>query len=102
VSERPAKQLTLRELFTAAERQARDLVSHLDLNFQPKLNSLRKLVRVGKEESTTRVSDVAIRNQAAQVLESERYTAQLYARLEEYAEAIDEQVKGIVEAEEVG
>lgn len=94
-----AKNLTLRELFTAAEHQSRELVTHLDLNFLPKVEALAKLVRPNKEgEDRSSVADVTVRNQAAQIVESEKYTAQLYAKLEEYVRAIDESVTRILES----
>ena len=99
VADRSAKHLTLRELFTAAERQSRDLVTHLDLNFLPKVEALGKLVRPPREgDDRPPVPDVTIRNQTSQVIESEKYTAQLYAQLEEYIRAIDESVGQIVES----
>lgn len=97
MSDRSAKHLTLRELFTAAERQARELVTHLDLNFQSKLKSLERLVRSSKTaEERAQIADVTIRNHASQLLESEAYAARLYAQLDEYAQAIDEQVSRVV------
>lgn len=98
MSDRSSKNLTLRELFTAAERQARELVTHLDLNFQSKLKSLERLVKPSKNaEDRAKVADVTIRNHVSQLLESEAYAAKLYTQLDDYAKAIDEQVNRIIE-----
>lgn len=103
MSDRSAKNLTLRELFTAAERQSRELVTHLDLNFIPKVDTLAKLVRPPKNpEDLSRIADVTVRNQAAQVIDSEKYTAQLYGQLEDYVRAIDSAVNAIIEADSDG
>ncbi len=98
-SQQSAKHLTLRELFTAAEHQSRELVTHLDLNFLPKVEALAKLVRTGKHgDDRAKVADTTVRNHAAQIIESEKYTAQLYAQLEEYVRAIDQSVDQILES----
>lgn len=96
--ERPVEQLTVRELFTEAERLTRELVDHLEKAFSPRTHNLLRLVRPPKDphEDVPFVEDGVIRNHAAQILESERFTEQLYDKLHRYCQAIDKKVTTIV------
>jgi hypothetical protein len=86
---RPLDDLTLREKVRDAAHLTRDLVEHLEQSFQPVAHSLRKLVRHNDEDQTTaRATDVGIRNTVQQILERERYTAQIDDKLEALCAAI--------------
>lgn len=85
--DRPLDQMPLRELFVHIEHQARDLAEHLDLNFLPKLQALDDSVQPKHEDHTVR--DVTVRNRAAQVLESDKFTQQLLQKMHDCLNAID-------------
>lgn len=87
MSDRQLNQMPLRELFVTAEHQARDLAEHLELNFLPKLQVLDEGVHPKSEEQA--VPDITIRSQAAQVLESDKFTQQLLQKMHDCLDAID-------------
>jgi hypothetical protein len=95
---RPIEQLTLREMFTEAERLTRELIEHLDQGFLPKSHELARLVRPinGEPPGLNDLEDVTVRTQAARLLESEAFTEQVYAGLDEYSRAIDASVTRIL------
>ena len=94
---RPSHQLTLRELFIEAERLNRELIEHLEQGFLPKVQNLARLVGPGYVDAHGHpAGDLTVRNTAAQVLESEAYTEQLYGRIRDYCEAIDREVARII------
>ncbi len=80
-------QKPLRELFVQAEHQARDLTDHLDLNFLPKLQALDDLLhpKPGAEEAR----DITVRNRAANVLESDKFTQLTLHKIDDCLNAID-------------
>lgn len=95
--ERPADQLTLRELFIEAERLSRELAEHLEQGFLPKVQNLSRLVDPGHVDiHGNPAEDVSVRNCAAQLLESEAYTERLYVKVQEYCDAIDRDVSRII------
>ncbi|MEX0717943.1 MAG: hypothetical protein WD066_15215 [Planctomycetaceae bacterium] len=99
MSARSAAQMTLPELFVAAERHIRELVEHLDRNFVPKSDALVRMLepRSGArtEARSHRTDYAAIHGQVVQLVESEDYTEQVYSKLEEYLRAIDSAVARI-------
>jgi hypothetical protein len=98
--DRPVEQLTARELFTEAERLTRELSDHLENGFVPRVHNLLRLVRPNPQHiEQVDVEDGVIRSHATLVLESERFTEQLYDKLQRYCEAIDRKVEGIVSGE---
>jgi hypothetical protein len=95
--ERSPEQLTLRQLFTEAERLTRELTEHLEQGFLPKLQNLARLTDPGHVDvHGNPAEDVSLRNCAAQVLESELYTERLYEKIETYCTAIDGDVARII------
>ena len=95
--DRPSHQLTLRELFIEAERLNRELIEHLEQGFLPKVQNLARLVGPGYVDAHGHpAGDLTMRNTAAQVLESEAYTEQLYGRIRDHCEAIDREVARII------
>jgi len=95
--DRPETQLTLRETFTEAERLTRELIEHLDQGFAPRAHQMVRLVRPTESEAhPANVTDVTIRNQSAQILESENFTEQISQKLEKYSTTIDDSVARIV------
>lgn len=99
MSIRSAAQMTLPELFVAAERHIRELVEHLDRNFVPKADSLVRMLepRSGArtEARSHRTDYAAIHSQVVQLVESEDYTDEVYSKLESYLRAIDAAVARI-------
>jgi hypothetical protein len=87
VSDRPLDQVPLRELFVHAEHQARDLAEHLELNFLPKLQHLDETVHPKTDADD--ILDITVRNRAAQVLESDKFTQQLLQKMHDCLNAID-------------
>jgi hypothetical protein len=78
-------QLTMREKIRSGQHLARELHEHLSQNFLPKVT---ELTAVCVPEGEERIVDVTIRNQVANVLESERFLAQKEAELAAYAVAV--------------
>lgn len=98
MDDRPVEQLTLRQMFTEAERHSRELIDHLEKGFLPKAHSLLKLVRGGAADLTVdEVEDVTVYHSADQLLQSEQFTQKLYQRLDELFTAIRASVREIVE-----
>lgn len=95
--------MTLHELFLAAERHVRELVEHVDLNFVPRADALVRMLEprggASSEATSSRTDSVATRSQTAKLVESERYTAEVYAKLDGYLRAIDASVARIVAGE---
>ena len=88
-------QLPLRERLTIADRMSRELLEHLEQGFLPKVESLRRVTRQ-KESTAADVTDKTVRNNAAQVLKSDAYTAELYAQLRGCLESIVSEVESMV------
>lgn len=98
MAERPVEQLTLRQMFTEAQRHSRELIDHLEKGFLPKTHGLLKLVRGRAGDPTIEeVEDVTVYHAAEQLRLSEEFTAQLYARLNQLFTAIGTSVNEIVE-----
>ena len=95
MSDRSLEQVPLRELFVHAEHHARDLAEHLELNFLPKLQILDETVhpKTGEDD----VPDITVRNRAAQVLESDKFTQQLLQKMHDCLNAIDSALRKRVE-----
>ena len=97
MSEQSIKQLPLRDLFIEAERLSRELSDHLDQGFLPKSHYLRRITRPSSlSPGENFVKDVTIRHHAAQVLDSEQFTSNLYEKLSQYLEVIDASVLRIL------
>jgi hypothetical protein len=100
VAERPIEQMTLREMFTDAERLTRDLIEHLDQGFSPRAHQLLRLVRPTETEAfSSNIEDVTVRGHSARLLESEDFAEEIYGKLARYCTTIDENVSRIVTGE---
>ena len=91
--ERSLENLPLRELFTDAVRLTREMIDHLEHNLVPKANDLSGLVEMDGDE--TDIKEVTIRNHTSRLLESEKFTRQLYKKMNAYYEQIDRSVAKI-------
>ncbi len=88
--------MTLRDKLNEAERLMRELMDHLDNGFIPKARSLsRSLQEHGNNVSL--ISDTTVRQQAAEIIDSNRYSEQLYKKVGELLSSIDEDVAAITE-----
>ena len=95
MSKESVEHLPLRELFTDAERLTRELIDHIERGFLPKcgrLNELCQSIPAALGKKTEDIEDITIRNHAAQVLESEKFTQQFYENTENYLFAINRAV----------
>jgi len=98
--DRRVEELPLRDVFTEAERLARELLDHLENGFLPKVQGLRELVEVSdRGVGPDDVEDVTVRNHAAQLLERARFADDLYTRLDECLETIGKKVTKITSGE---
>lgn len=92
----PMRQRTLREKIREAERVTREMREHLELNFAPKSHELMKMCRPADDRpDAEQFSDVTIRAQSSQVIQSDRFTAGLDDQAEGLYAAI------VVEVEEI-
>jgi hypothetical protein len=80
--------LTCREKLRDAAHLTRELVEHLEQGFSPKLQELIRQLKVRPGDATESVSDTTVRNLAAAILDSERFTSQLEDRLTRYCDSI--------------
>lgn len=97
---RAPSQLTLREMFSDTERLASELIEHLELGFIPTNEQLIRLVReVPEGVEKRRVKDISVRNQAAELLKSDQFTQELFAKLDAYLQAIDQSINQIIEGQ---
>jgi hypothetical protein len=80
VSKKKVDQLSLRDLFTDAERLTRDLIDHLEHGFIPKVQALNTLMLDGGEQ----LEDLTVRNSAATVLEGHAFSQKLLDKLDNY------------------
>ncbi len=88
--------MTLRDKLNEAERLMRELMDHLDNGFIPKARSLgRSLQEHGNDVSL--ISDTTVRQQTAELIDSNRYSEKLYNKVGELLAAIDEDVASITE-----
>lgn len=87
MNDRPLDQMPLRDLFSHAQHQARDLAEHLDQNFLPKLHELDELAH--PKLNAAEIRDFTVRTKAAQLLESDDFTCQLLHKMRDSLNAIE-------------
>ena len=86
--------MTLRDKLNEAERLMRELMDHLDNGFIPKARSLgRSLQESGND--TTLLSDTTVRQQAAELIDSNRFSENIYKKISRLLESIDGDVGSI-------
>ena len=90
--------LTLHEKFSDLEHLSRDMIQHLEKGFLPKAHKLTKLLRK-KEQELEDLKDITVRNQVNVLLESEKYTDQLFQKISDYCESIAQAVKEIEQSQ---
>ena len=78
---RPPSQLTLREKLSEAERLTRELIDHVEKGFIPRAHELRRVTRHGGDSEE--VADLTVRSTAEKFTESDQFTRNLSAQLQE-------------------
>ena len=86
--DRPVQQLTYREKVRDATHLVRELIDHVGQSTLPRLAELQAHLAPRTHHGPDEVEDVTIRNSAGVVLDSEKYAAQLSARMDELGQAI--------------
>lgn len=86
--------MTIREKLTEADRLMREVIEHLDNGFIPKTRTLsRSLQEHG--DNVSAMSDVTVRQQAAELIELNRFSEALYEKITALLEAIDHDVSQV-------
>lgn len=88
----------LRDLCKEAERLTRELIDHLERNQIPKTRELATLVRPDSPLAPPGqiVPDVAVRTQAATLIDSQDFAAEVFEKASEYFAAIDRAMNAMV------
>lgn len=86
--------MTLREKLTEADRLLREMVDHLENGFIPKTRLLSRALQE-HQNNTVQLSDTAVRQQAAEVIDTNRFTERLYGKVEALLLSIDRDVNEI-------
>lgn len=102
--DRSPDDMTLREMFTSAERLTRELIEHVHQGFLPRTQELIRVTRrseSGKpgssEAGSATVTDTTVRTHVARVFESDEFTEQLCDRLLKHSVAIDKNVTRLLQ-----
>ena len=86
--------MTIREKLTEADRLMREVIEHLDNGFIPKARTLsRSLQEHG--DNVSAMSDVTVRQQAAELIELNRFSEALYEKITSLLAAIDHDVSEV-------
>lgn len=88
MSEKSIENLPLRDLILGAQQYCRELEEHLDQGFLPKVEKLEAGIRPADQEKVP-ISDVTVRRQVLDVLESRQFAEKLIIKVENYLKAID-------------
>ncbi|MCG6154586.1 hypothetical protein [Rubinisphaera margarita] len=90
------EKMTLREKLSEADRLMRELIDHLDNGFIPKTRNLsRKLQEAGSDPES--LTDMTVRQQAAEIIDDNRFSERLYEKIGALLVAIDGDVNRIQE-----
>ena len=94
MADRPVEQMTLRDVFTESERTLRELIEHFEQHYQPRIYDLEKVVRLHSNSAELgQISDMTVRNQAAEALRGHEYARPLLLRLRDLLEGVDRGVQ---------
>ena len=100
MAERRIDDMPLRDVFTEADRLAREIVDHFEDGFLPKSTGLQELLEVNAQGiGSDDVHDVTVRNHVAQLLERARFADDLYTRFDECVETIGDKVSRVTMGE---
>lgn len=89
------KNVPLHTVCKDAERLTRELIDHLARNLIPRTREVHELVKPDSPFNTSGagIQDVTVRNQVSTLLESQKFTEQLFTRTRLNLEAIDESIE---------
>ncbi len=88
MTDRPIENLPLRDLIQGAQQFSRELEEHLDQGFLPKVEKLEAAIRPADQEKVP-ITDMTVRRQVQEILDSHKFADQLMAKVENYLKAID-------------
>lgn len=88
--------MTLREKLSEADRLMREMIDHLDNGFVPKARSLSRMLQEHGNEVES-LSDMTVRQQAAELIDANRFSERLYEKIGTLLVAIDRDVTEIQE-----
>ncbi|MBR9802392.1 MAG: hypothetical protein ACE37I_00630 [Rubinisphaera brasiliensis] len=88
--------MTLREKLSEADRLMREMIDHLDNGFVPKARSLSRMLQEHGNEVDS-LSDMTVRQQAAELIDANRFSERLYEKIGTLLVAIDRDVTEIQE-----
>lgn len=92
----PLDHIPLREKLKDVEKLTREISDHLGRGFLPKAQALRRLARKGSNpEQRDSVSDIAVREAVASVLQSDDYARELCQSTLNYLRSIQSDVDGM-------
>lgn len=86
-------EMTLREHVVAATRLNRELAEHLEQSLLPKVQDLRRATKLSSSGEESMPSDRTIHAAAAQVLENDDFSVEVYQQLISHCESIRKTVR---------
>jgi len=86
--------MTLREKLSEADRLLRELVDHLDNGFIPKARSLSRTIQE-HGTNTDELTDMTVRQNAAEIIDNNRFSERLYEKIGALLVSIDSDVARI-------
>jgi len=89
--------MTLREKLSEADRLMREMIDHLDNGFVPKARSLSRMLQEHGNKIDS-LSDMTVRQQAAELIDANRFSERLYEKIGTLLVAIDRDVTEIQES----
>ena len=94
----PLDDVPLRDLCKEAERLTRELIDHLERNQIPKTREMAELVKPDSPFAPPGrvVPDITVRSQAANLIESQDFAAELMEKASQYFEAIDQTLERMI------
>ncbi len=85
------KDVPLRDVCKEAERLAREIIDHFNRNLIPRTYELHEMVKPDSpfDEDGGGVKDITVRNQAARLLESQRFAEEFFLKTRDYLQSVD-------------
>lgn len=83
--------MTLREKLSEADKLLREMIDHLDNDLVPKSRKTSQLIQESGI-NTSQLSDTTIRQQAAELVDANRFNDRLYEKLDLLLASIEQDV----------
>lgn len=83
--------MTLREKLSEADRLLREMLEHLENGFIPQARTLGRQLQDHGDDSAA-LSDLSVRQQAAELIDSNRYSENLHEKISRLLASIDQDV----------